>query len=409
MNHRIGCFCLAIGVLLAALPVAGAGDIAVRGERIYPVTGDPIDDGVVLVRDGKIRRIGPASRVRIPNGVAVIDAAVVTPGLVDARSTVGLSGVYGGNAGQVRDQDQLELSSPMQPELRPQDAYNAADPLIAYVRSFGVTTMHTGHGPGAVVSGQTMIVKTIGETVDDVLIRTPVGVAMSLGDLPAFESPGTAAKSASLLRAALIKAREYADKRERDETTARDLASEALVAVLRGDTFAVVTANRSQEIVTALRIAAEFDIDIVIDGGAEAYRVTDQLIARDVPVFLHPPSARRVRAPGPMQNGRLDSAALLADAGVRFAIETGFEPYVPKTHVLLFEAALAVGYGLSFDAGLAAVTIEPARLLGIDDRVGSLEPGKDGDLVLFDGDPFEYTSRVCAVVIDGNVVDQACR
>lgn len=229
----------------------------------------------------------------------------------------------------------------MQPELRAEDAYNAADPLIEYVRGFGVTTMHTGHGPGAVVSGQTMIVKTIGDTVDDALVRTPVALAVSLGRLPAFESPGTSAKSASLLRAALIKAREYASKRAADDNTARNLASDALVDVLEGETFALVNANRSSDIATALRIADEFDIRVVIDGGAEAYRLADELIERDVAVFLHPPSARGLRGAGDLQHGALDSAARLAAAGVRFAIETGFEPYVPKSHVLLFEAALA--------------------------------------------------------------------
>ncbi len=395
--------------VLASLTAYSAGDLAVRGELVYPVTGEPIEDGVVIVRDGKIRRVGPASRVRIPNGFTVIEAVVVTPGLVDARSTLGLSGVYGGNAGQVRDQDQLELSAPLQPELRAEDAYNPADPLIDYVRGYGVTTMHTGHGPGAVVSGQTMIVKTVGDTVDEALVRAPVALAVSLGRLPAFESPGTSAKSASLLRAALIKAREYDSKRSTDASTARDLASDALVDVLRGETFALVNANRSADITTAFRIADEFDIRVVIDGGAEAYRLADELIERDIAVFLHPPSARGLRGAGDSQHGALDSAARLAQAGVRFAIETGFEPYVPKTHVLLFEAALAAGYGLSFDETLAAVTIEPARLLGIDDRVGSLERGKDGDLVLFSGDPFEYTSQVCAVVIEGVVVEETCR
>ena len=399
----------AMFAVFAAVTVYSAGDIAVRGELVYPVTGEPIEDGVVIVRDGRIRRVGPASRVRIPNGFTVIEAAVVTPGFVDARSTLGLSGVYGGNAGQVRDQDQLELSAPLQPELRAEDAYNAADPLIDYVRGYGVTTMHTGHGPGAVVSGQTMIVKTVGDTVDEALVRTPVALAVSLGRLPAFESPGTSAKSASLLRAALVKAREYDSKRSSDDSTARDLASDALVDVLRGETFALVNANRSADIATALRIADEFDIRIVIDGGAEAYRLADELIERDIAVFLHPPSARGLRGAGDLQHGALDSAARLAEAGVRFAIETGFEPYVPKTHVLLFEAALAAGYGLSFDETLAAVTIEPARMLGIDDRVGSIERGKDGDLVLFSGDPFEYTSQVCAVVIEGVAVEETCR
>ena len=191
------------------------GDIAVRGGLIYTMDGEPIENGVVIVRDGRINRVGPADRVRIPDGMTVLEAAVVTPGFVDAHSTVGLSGIYGGRAGQVRDQDQLESSEPVQPELRPVDAYNAADPLIEWIRQFGVTTIHTGHGPGAVVSGRTMVVKTRGRTVEEALVADDVAVAITLGPSVSdnFESPGTRAKTVALLRAALVEAADYAAKR----------------------------------------------------------------------------------------------------------------------------------------------------------------------------------------------------
>ena len=140
---------LCLIALLSIARPASADDLAIRGETIYTMAGKPITDGVVLIRNGRIARIGPQSRVRVPDGVRVLEAKVVTPGLIDVHSTVGLSGIYGGREGQVRDQDQLETSAPLQPDLRPIDAYNAHEPLIEWVRSYGVTTMHTGHGPGA--------------------------------------------------------------------------------------------------------------------------------------------------------------------------------------------------------------------------------------------------------------------
>ena len=144
---------------------------------------------------------------------------MVTPGFVDVRTTDGISGVYGGRAGQVRDQDQLETSNPVQPELRPIDAYNAADPLVAYVRQFGVTTMHTGHGPGAVISGGTMIVKTNGSTAESAVLDPDTAIAITLGPTVEdnFESPGTRAKTVALLRTAFVEAEDYARKRAGDE------------------------------------------------------------------------------------------------------------------------------------------------------------------------------------------------
>jgi imidazolonepropionase-like amidohydrolase len=165
------------------------------------------------------------------------------------------------------------------------------------------------------------------------------------------------------------------------------------------------TANRATDILTVLRLQKEFGFKLILDGAAEAYLVLDELKAAGVPVIIHPTMAR---SGGDLKNLSIETAAKLKAAGIPFAIQTGHEGYVPKTRVVLYEAAVAAANGLSFDDALAAVTIDAARIIGVDERVGSLETGKDADVVVFDGDPFEYTSHVCGVVINGAVVSETC-
>lgn len=398
---------IGLGLLLAAQALP-AQDLAVRGERVYPVAGPVIENGVVLVRDGKIERVGPADRVRIPEGVRTLDARVVTPGLIDARSVVGLAGYLN----QPHDQDQLESSAPIQPQLRAIDAYNPRETLIGWLREHGVTTVHTGHGTGTLVSGQTLIAKTWGNSAEAAVIQAPAMIAAQLGS-GAFgeegKSPGNRSKQIALLRAQLIKAGEYRDKLARakaDAAPPRDLELEVLAEVLERRRPLLVTAWREQDILSALRLADEFGFRLVLDGAAEAYLVSDQIKAAGVPVLLHPTMARQF---GELENASFTTAAALHRAGIPFALQSGYEAYVPKTRVVLWEAAIAAANGLGFDAALASISLDAARILGIADRVGSLEAGKDADLVLFDGDPFEYTSRVTTVVIDGRVVSETPR
>jgi len=398
---------LVLWLTLSPLVATGA-DLAIRGETVYPVSGPPIGDGVVLVADGRIAWVGPASEATIPAGVEVLAATAVTPGFVDVHSVVGLAGIYNSSEGQVQDQDQLETSDPVQPELRAVDAFDAREPLIDWVRSLGVTTLHTGHGPGAVISGQTLIAKTRGDTVDEAVVRPAVAVAATLGSgiSGEFKSPGTRAKTAAMLREALVAAEGYRDRLDGEKPPDRDLGLETLVKVLDGELALMVTAHTATDIATALRIQREFGLRLWLDGAAEAYRMIDEIRAAGVPVLLHPTMARAVRD---ARNLAMDTAATLAVADVEFAIQSGFESYVPKTRVVLFEAQAAVHAGLDPTDALEAITLSPARILGLEDRVGSLDPGKDADLVLFDGDPFEYTSQVCTVLIEGEVVSDVCR
>jgi len=408
---RIGA-CLALfaaGLVASAATPAGAASLVVRGETVYPVSGPPIADGVVVVEDGRITAVGPASEVAVPAGAEELSAAVVTPGLVDAHTTVGLTGLLN----QAHDQDQLERSEPIQPELRAIDAYNARDPLVDWVRDLGVTTVHTGHGPGELVSGQTMVVKLRGDEVGDNVLVPAAMVAASLGRSAVREEgskpPGTRAKAIALLRSQLLAAREYHRKletAEADKRPGRDLRLETLARVLDGELPLLVTVHRHHDILSALRLREEFDLRMVLDGATEAYVVADEIRAAGVPVIPHPPMARAV---GELENATMELAAKLAEAGIPFALQTGFESYVPKVRVLPFEAAIAAAHGLGFERALAAVTLDAARLLGVDDRIGSLEPGKDADLALWDGDPFEYTTHEIATVIDGEVVSRTVR
>jgi len=168
----------------------------------------------------------------------------------------------------------------------------------------------------------------------------------------------------------------------------------------------LVTAQRHQDIVSALRLGREFGLRIVLDGASEAYVVLDEIRAASVPVIAHAPMARFA---GELENASRTTPKKLLDAGIRFAFQSGYESYVPKTRVVLYEAAISTAYGLTPDAALRAITLDAARILGLDARLGSLEVGKDGDLALYDGDPFEYTTHCIATIIEGAVVFEGAR
>lgn len=395
-------------LMLTLLATPAFSQVAIHGQTVYTAAGPTLHDTVIVMEDGKITQIGPAGSVTVPKGFPVLESQVVTPGLIDAHSTVGLSGILNVDA----DQDQLEHSDPIQPELRALDAYNSHEELIAWVRGFGVTTLHTGHAPGELISGQTLIVKTNGNTVDAAKIVDARAVAATLAstarkDRP--KSPGTRGKMISMLRAQLIKAQEYAHdiaKAETDEEAdppPRDLRLETLARVIDGSLPMMITAHRAQDIASALRLANEFKIQLWLDGAAESYLLIDEIKAAGVPVLIHPTMARPV---GDMENMSFETASKLVEAGIPVAMQAGYEAYVPKTRVVLFEAGMAAAHGLSFEQALHAITINSAKILGIDAQVGSLEVGKDGDVALFDGDPFEYTTHCTGTIINGEIFQQ---
>ncbi len=396
-------------LILLLLGSAGnlLSQIAIRGEMVYTMAGVPIRDGVVLLRGNTIERVGPASQVNIPANYRVMTAKVVTPGLVDAHSTVGMSGIFN----VPHDQMQLEKSDPMQPELRAIDAYNPREELVTWVRNLGVTTMNTGHGPGALASGTTIVVKTTGNTVAEAMVDSIGMVAFTLGQSVTnnFKTPGTKAKSVAMIRSDFLKAQDYLKKlqsKDPEKRPARDLKLEMLGRVLNGHVRALMTAHTATDIMATLRLAREFGLKIILDGAAEAYLVLDDIKKSGVPVILHP---TMIRTGGDSKNASFETAAKLKHAGISFALQSGYEGYVPKTRVLLYEAAIAAANGLSREDALATITIDAAKIIGVDKRVGSLEAGKDADVVLFDGDPFEYTSHVCGVIVNGQIVSERCR
>ncbi len=430
--------------------------IAVKGETVWTMAGENIKNGVILLgADGKIEAVGAANQIKIPANYRVMSAKVVTPGLIDAHTVVGLNGYLN----QPQDQMALDGSSPMQPELRAIDAYNPEETLIGWVRSFGVTTMNTGHQPGALISGQLMIAKTVGKTADEAAVIPVSMVAVTLGESAlgsGGKSPGTRAKQAAMLRAELIRATEAVRKgddaakttttvvtsngrnnNDNSPTTANpnsmlenpptennratqngtdqtivarqntgDLRSDIMQKVVRREIPLLVTAQKAQDIITAIRLAKEFNIKIILDGVAEAQLVMNEIKASGFPVIVHP---TMFRASDETENLSLEDAAKLKAAGIPFALQSGYEAYVPKTRVVLFEAGVAAGNGLSRRDALATITIDAAKILGLDAKIGSLEKGKDADVAMYDGDPFEYTTHCTGTIIGGKVVSQIVR
>ncbi len=400
ITYMKGILSLAFSIcIFAGLSSTSNAQIAVKGEVVYTMAGDPIPNGVVLINNGVIESVGSADRITIPDAYEVHEAKIVTPGLIDARSVVGLAGYYNQN----HDQDQLETSNAVQPELRAIDSYNAREFLVSYLRGEGITTVHTGHGPGAVISGQTMIVKTTGSTVDEALVDSTTMLAVTLGSSirSNFSSPGTRSKAVAVLRQDLIRAQTYSENRAAGEVNSRDLKMESLADLLEGKIKALVSAHTASDIITALRIQREFGFPMVLEGASEAYLVIDELKEAGVPVIIHP---KMIRPFGEAKNSSFETAAKLHEAGVPVVFQSGFEGYVPKSRVAKFEAAIAAANGLGMENALYALTLGAASVLGIEDRVGSLEAGKDADVVLFDGDPFEYLTNTEAVIINGNLV-----
>ena len=393
------------------------------------MAGPPITDGVVVMQNGKISAIGRAADTPIPPGMQVLRAKIVTPGLIDAHSTVGLSGLLN----QPQDQEQLEHSTAMQPELRALDAYNAHDRLISWIRSFGVTTIHTGHAPGELISGQTMIVKTVGNTVDEAMLVPARAVACSLisdARKSGSQSPGTRGKMMAMLRAELIKAQEYAaklaaaekDKTEEDtpvteagdqvaepkqDPPPRDLHLEALVRVLRGELALMITADRAQDIASALRLAREFKIAVWLDSAAESYLLVDEIKQAGVPVLIHPTMARAAEE---RENLSFETASKLIAAGIPVAMQSGFESLCTQ------DSSRTVRGG-------ASGSLWPRRLnrlwlrspsrphVSSELRIGSgrWQRARTAIWPCYDGDPFEYTTHCVGAVIDGHLVSRVVR
>ncbi|QVL31399.1 amidohydrolase family protein [Telmatocola sphagniphila] len=381
------------------------GTVAIVAGRIHTASGAVINNGVILVDKGVIKAVGPAADVKIPEGVRILTAKEVTPGLIDVHSACGLSGAL--NISQ--DQDQDEGSDPNGADLRVLDAFNPNEPLLEFLRREGVTVIHALPGRANVLAGQSGVFRTYAPTAEKAKLKFPAAFLVNLGEVPKStykdKGPQTRMGTAALLRTNFTKANNYLAKKagDEDKRPPRDLKMEGLEPVLKGEIPVYFSAQRADDIGTALRIAEEFKLKPVINLAAEAYLMTDRLASAKVPVVVHPTMQR---AGGSMEtlNSHLSNAAVLADKNIPITICTAFEGYVPKTRVLRVEMALAMTNGLGADRALKAVTIDAAKLLGIDKEFGSLEVGKRADIVLYDGDPFENTTHVVYTLMDGKVV-----
>jgi imidazolonepropionase-like amidohydrolase len=384
---------------------ARRGPLAIMGGRVVPVAGPPFEDGVVLISDGRIEAVG--RDVRVPEAAERLDAAgkVVLPGLVDAHTHLGVHEEAEGWAGQ----DTNEMTDPVTPHVRALDAINPADLAFADAVAGGVLTVNVNPGSGNPIGGQAAAIRSAGRTVDEMLLRAPSGLKSALGENPKRvygdrkQLPSTRLGTAAVIRDALVKARNYLDKLDRGddgEPPERDLRWEALGLVLSGEIPWRQHCHRADDIATALRLADEFGYRLVIDHGTEAALLADRLAERGVPVLIGPLLTSRSKVE--LRNRSLASPGRLAAAGVELGIITD-HPVVP-IHLLHVQAALAVREGLDPSAALRAVTLTPARVLGLDDRLGSLEPGKHATLCVWSGDPLDARSRVETAWIEGRQV-----
>jgi imidazolonepropionase-like amidohydrolase len=386
--------------------------IAITGGRVVPVEGEPIDGGTVVIVDGKIAAVG-GPELTPPPGVHVVDAAGrwVLPGLVDAHTHLGAREEGEGWAGH----DTNELTGPVQAHVRVLDAINPADEGFRDAIAGGVLAAGITPGSGNPIGGQTVAVRCWGRTVDDMVLRSPAGMKSALGENPKRVlgerrvNPSSRLGTAAAIRTALIDTLNYLEKEKENEqesaergrlTHPRDLKHEALGRVLRREIPWRQHCHRADDIATALRLADEFGYDLVIDHGTEGYLIADKIAAACVPVVTGPLITARSKVE--LRNRTMANPGVLAAAGITVAIATD-HPVVP-IHLLIVQAALAVREGLDRETALRAVTITPARIMRVADRIGSLVPGKDADVTIWSGDPLDVMSRVEAAYIGGREV-----
>ncbi len=396
-------------LLLTCIAPAHAGSYAFRGEQVRPVDAEPIDDGLVVTQDDRIVYVGPWDASKVPEGSRSFEGAVVTPGLVDALTTAGLTGPHN----KPFDQDHFEGDAPVRPELRAADAFDPHDPMLDWLGGLGVTVLHVAPSPGQPVSGRTAVLANQ-RGLDARDLDAAGFLMLTLGDAASsrFGSEGSSSRMGNVatIREAFVAAQDYQARQAlplRDRP-ARDLGMEALSAALDGRRRVLVHAHAAADIGAALELAGEFDLDMVLAGGAESWLVAEDIAAAEVPVVIGPVMARSWR-PGEQRNSSFAAAGILADAGVPVAFMSGYEGYVPKVRVVLWEAAIAGANGLGPERTLRALTLGGAEVLGVEDELGSLTVGKKAHVVVWDGDPLEYTSHACAVLSGGELLSDTCR
>ncbi len=381
--------------------------LAITGGHVVPVVGDSIDGGTVIAVDGVITDVG--ADIAIPDGARIIDAtgSWVLPGLVEAHGHLGVHEDGEGWSGN----DTNEMTDPNGARFRALDGIDIEEVGFRDALRGGVTTAVIKPGSGNPIGGRTVAIKTWGgRTVDEQVLRADVSVKSALGENPKRvygekkQTPSTRLGVAAVLREAFVGARTYAEKRaaaaSKGEPFDRDLTHETLAAVLDGDLAWDQHCHRHDDIATAIRLSEEFGYRLVVNHGTEGHKIADVLAEKGIPVIFGPMLTSRSKVE--LRDRGIGNLALIAEAGVTVAITTD-HPVVPIDQLRL-QAILAVSEGLDPKIALEALTVNPAAILRLDDRVGALEAGRDADIVVWSGDPLAIDSRVERVFIGGRDV-----
>lgn len=381
---------------------------AIVNGKVYTMAGDVFERGTVLMHEGKILAVG--ANVEIPSDAEVIDAAgkIVFPGIIDAHTHLGIGEEGIGWEGR----DYNEVSSPTTAHLRAIDAINPEDEGFKDAVKGGITTVMTGPGSANVLGGENLVMKTYGRTVEEMVILNPCGIKGAFGENPKRvygtrgnpQNPGTRMATAAVMREALVKAQNYLNKVENAQKEGkpveRDLQLESTARLLTKELPLRAHAHRADDILTILRIAKEFDIQVTLEHCTEGHKIADIIAEAGVPAIVGPTISSRSKYE--LKDRSMETPAILHQAGVKVALMTD-HPVIPVQYLPL-AAGLAIRHGLPEMEAMKAVTIHSAEILGVADRVGSLEVGKDADVVIFDGHPFETMTNVVHVFINGEEV-----
>ena len=381
--------------------------LLIKNGYIKPMVGEDIPCGCVLVGDdGKI--VAVAAELEAPQGCTVIDAQgrLVTPGCVDAHCHIGLDNEGMGWEGR----DYNEIIDPLTPHMRAIDSINPQDEAFHNAIEYGVTTACTGPGSANVVGGTFVAIKLVGKRVDDMIVKHPLAMKCAFGENPKRcygqglkKSPTTRMATAALLREILFKTQRYMRDKEDGKNPGFDMKLEAMIPVLKKEIPLKAHAHRADDIFTAIRIAREFDVDITLDHCTDGALIAEELAQEKLPVFVGPTLGGKSKIE--LRNKSFTTPAALHAAGVPISIITD-APVIPLQNLPMC-AGLAANAGLPMEEAWKAITINPACQTGIGDRVGSLEPGKDGDVVIWEADPLTTVGAgAWMTVVDGKVVHQ---